>query len=404
MKKIILILTLTMIVLSASALASTNYVIDEVRLDNNKLNNEFVRVELGSTINLEIKIRGQGYLVEDVKVRAEIPGYEYGEISAVTSEPIRITPNINYNVPLQLTIPEDLDLSNNNYRLHVRIFGRNGYEEKTYNLFIEEKRNDLRINDVILWPGNEINQGERLYVKTRLQNYGYKTIENIRLQFSIDELGVSNVEWINRLDSGNAITTKNVPLRIPAQTITGDYQLTLKIFENNRLVSEEKVNIKINGIENTETKAEIIFDKGQSELDVGQEMTYKILIANMDTSKNIYTVNINNANLWSDYEISQNMISLNSKDVAEIRVKLIPTETGYKQFSISVEENGNKIAESYYQVKVNDKNSINHEFDTFLLISGIGIIIITIITLMALFVNKKRIEKTVEPKQQKPLY
>lgn len=406
MKKTIFALILTMIILSGIALASTDYIIDEVKLNNNKIDNNPVKVELGSTIDLSVRLKSLKYIEEDIKVEAWIPGYDYGEIRVV-SEKIRIKNNVFYNIPLELTIPEDLELKNNYYKLYIRVSGKNGYSEEVYNLFIEEKRHDIRFNDIIIWPENQIKDGELLYVKTRLENMGYKTEDNIRLQVSINELGVSNALWVNQLNPNQAVTTNNLPLRIPKGTTTGNYKVTLKLFYNrDHLIIEDSFNIYIEGADKTETVSEILFDKGKTEIERDKEETYKILIANMDNSKKIYTINVLNAESWSNIEISQNIISLNLKNVAEVRIKLTPKETGYKNFSIVVEEDGNKVKEQHYQVNVNENKSLNNStISPILTTLGLGIVILIAI---GLFIKKQRdLEEDTEEiqeLQQKPLY
>ena len=196
----------------------TAYMIADVDIDGTDMTQgDILYVERGNTINVRIEVGtdpenwpysvdAQGnriydttYVEDDVRIKAEIAGYEYDEIEDV-SEMFDVAYNVKYVKYLRLTIPDDID-SSEDYTLKLRAYNQNSEAEtKEYTLRIESQRHLLSIMDVIFTPSNlNLNADQPLITSVRLENTGQKKQESIKITVFIPQLGKTESTYIEEL-------------------------------------------------------------------------------------------------------------------------------------------------------------------------------------------------------------
>jgi len=143
MKKILAIafalLALCVLTTQVSA-SSDNYNIDNVRVDDIDADGATVYVERGEEVPVEVWIEATGDK-DNVRVKAEIDGYEHGTISDRT-DIFEVESGVSYKKTLYLTIPSDMDASET-YTLTVRVSDKNDNEEQSFDVRVKETRHDI---------------------------------------------------------------------------------------------------------------------------------------------------------------------------------------------------------------------------------------------------------------------
>src|SRR5574341_761734 len=116
--------------------------------------------------------------VDDVRVKAEIDGYEYGDIEDRTSLFDIDAGNV-YRKTLNLVIPNDIDASET-YTLRVEVSDSDNQEEFNVSLNIDEQRHNLGIFDVLVNP-SRVAAGRPLFLNVRIENLGEMKEENVKV-------------------------------------------------------------------------------------------------------------------------------------------------------------------------------------------------------------------------------
>ena len=121
MKKLILAILFAFVVLASFVAASESYDITKVAVNGIEASNDNqVQVELGTSAQVVVYLEGTGDTT-DVKVRAWMGGYEYGNLE-VFSEMFDVENGVSYKKTLYLEIPSDLEVSDHDYTLYVEIY------------------------------------------------------------------------------------------------------------------------------------------------------------------------------------------------------------------------------------------------------------------------------------------
>src|SRR3989344_2626781 len=247
---IFLVLVLSLVTVNA---VSPDYDISAVKVNGRDVaeaDTNFITVERGETLDLEIWVQGNGVVRNDVRVKAWVGGYEFGDVSEKTSL-FKVEPNGLYKKRLIVDIPDDIDADNNGnsekYALHVEAFDKDNAESKNFNLKFDEKSHDLRVRDVIFRPGNVVNANDMLFTTVRVENMGDNKEEDVQVKLTIPELGFVARDYINELvphedDSNDAESSSDVDLfgRIPRNAKAGQYEVVVDLIYNrgHEVVSE----------------------------------------------------------------------------------------------------------------------------------------------------------------------
>ncbi|MEM4244989.1 MAG: hypothetical protein QXR60_02170, partial [Candidatus Nanoarchaeia archaeon] len=300
----ILVSILGILVLSTTALASDMQLGNfEVEIDD--MSGDIVYVERGQEVPVEVSFEALDNY-DDVRVKVWIGGYEYDDVKAV-SKIFDIENGVSYKKTLYLEIPEDIDINDNGgmdtYKLKVEVYNDDYSYEESYTLRIKEQRHKLAILDVILRPGSTVQAGQALFATVRVENLGDKKEEDIRVTVSIPELGISQRTYIDELtaheedneDEESSMSSEEIYLRIPADAKTGFYTVNVDV-EYSRGHEKESVTGKIyvQGTAAEEEQPEkektvIGTDATTKVVKQGEEVAYKVMIANMGSKPQMYS-------------------------------------------------------------------------------------------------------------------
>jgi len=383
------------------------YQIGTVELNDVEMNGDTVQVQLGEDMELEVIIKGND--TRDVRVKAWVGGYEYGDISART-EVFEINPGVNYKKTLQLTLPRDLD-TDKNYKLHIQVYDNEDEAERTYNLFVDEARHDIDILDIILRPGNFVDAGRPLFASVWVKNTGAKTEEDVSVVLSIPQLGLSTRDMIMELapeddyssyhgyeDSGVA---RDLYLVIPNNVQTGDYEVVVDVIYNNghSVVSEKSLlhieGVAVEDVQETANGDETLVrvDSTNQRITQGETTVYTLVLANLGSESKLYTAEVVGTNNWGNAVVEPGFLTVLPGQTAEMQVSVTADAGALASshiFTVRVSD-GNEVVEEVNlnaQVVEADKGS---ELDTRTIVEitfAALVVLIVVIALIALLFSR----------------
>lgn len=339
---IIMLLCLALFSLTAVAqAASTFYDIQRVEVNDFEITGSTLDVERGDTIDIEVWIKGtltsSPQVVPDVRVEAKIIGYEFGSISEI-SDIFSIEDENLYKKSLTLRIPDDIDASER-YTLRIEVSDSINEEQVEFNLNIDEQRHSLNIFDVALNPSSTIQAGQPLFPSIVVENLGELKEENVRITVSVPQLGISSVNFIDELitqlqEEGRTFNLDEESsqridflLRIPEDAPTGDYTLNIEVlYSRGHSIITTTRNFFVQGIEQaTEIDTLINIDSTAKTAQQGEEISYKLMFANLGTERGIYSVQVDGLS-WGQYRIEPGFITVAPDTSAEAFIYITPNE------------------------------------------------------------------------------
>jgi len=353
MKKVIILLLMLVLCTSLVVASSDDYDITQVYVNGIEVGDDGkVQVELGSSLQVLMYIEGTGDNV-DVKARAWMGGYEYGSIEDI-SEMFDVEDGVSYKKYLYLDIPEDLDVSDNDYTLYVEVYSDIDFEMETYDLYLEQERHSVVIKDIFL-SNSQVEAGDYLGVKVRLENLGENVEKDVRITVSLD--GVSARTYVEELgvkgsDSDDEVSSETLYLTIPSD-YKGDYELNIEVEYNNGYSTVSKTEwVKVTGNVSYDEDA-IVSIASVKDLILREEKTFKVQVTNLgDDSKefNLFVYGI------GDVEYS-NSVTVNPGRVGELYFIITPTEEGLQEVVVEVSTEDGIVEERTFNVDVRQESN-----------------------------------------------
>jgi uncharacterized membrane protein len=384
-------------------------------------------IERGETLDLTVVIEAaasiNGGSVDDVSIKAEIEGYEYGDIEDRTSI-FEVEEGLTYYKRLKLVIPEDIDASET-YTLRIEVSDDDNKETWEFTLHIDEERHKLNIYDVILRPGSSVEAGRPLFVDVRVENLGAKKEENIKVTAAIPELGVKDSRYIDELvpvegceafdcddNEETSESSGDLFVRIPEGAKSGTYDLEIVVeYNRGHSVIVEKALINVEGVETVKEVGEAIVsvDTTSREIVQGEEVGYRLMVANLGNEPQILSASVDGVQTWADSRVAPGFLTLQPGQTGEMFVYVKAREeatAGQKAFTVTLTsaDGGVKVINLNADVAENETG-----FETAKnVLIGIFIVLVIILVILAIILAVKRIgggrEEALEPTSEGQSY
>jgi len=428
-KNLKILITTLVLLISLATFASADsdlYDIESVYLDGIEVSSgDISQVELGNSVEVKVYIEGTGDTTTcpdgdvddcevDVKVKVWIGGYEYDDVEAVSSE-FSIEPGVTYRKNLELEIPDDLDVEDNDYTLYVEVYDSDDYERESYEIYTEKQRNSLEIMDVIY--DSTVNAGEELQIEIRVENNGDKKQEDIKVEVSLEDLDSAS-GYIDELaseeeDNADEESSESIDfvLDIPEDAESGNYELAVTVTYNNGHESIDKTfTVNVDGEESestTETETSVSTSSTSLSGQEGKTKTLELSFTNPNTEDATYEVTVSGISQWASSEVSPETLELQGGESEKVSVTITPDSdaAGEHEFSIQIlDSDGNLVKEIQMDMDVNEGSN------SWLKI-GFLILIVLIVLIALIVIFKKLIkddddddEDPLEPKEGKTYY
>ena len=428
-KNLKILITTLVLLISLATFASADsdlYDIESVYLDGIEVSSgDISQVELGNSVEVKVYIEGTGDTTTcpdgdvddcevDVKVKVWIGGYEYDDVEAVSSE-FSIEPGVTYRKNLELEIPDDLDVEDNDYTLYVEVYDSDDYERESYEIYTEKQRNSLEIMDVIY--DSTVNAGEELQIEIRVENNGDKKQEDIKVEVSLEDLDSAS-GYIDELaseeeDNADEESSESIDfvLDIPEDTESGNYELAVTVTYNNGHESIDKTfTVNVDGEESestTETETSVSTSSTSLSGQEGKTKTLELSFTNPNTEDATYEVTVSGISQWASSEVSPETLELQGGESEKVSVTITPDSDAADEHEFSIQildSDGNLIKEIQMNMDVNEGSN------SWLKI-GFLILIVLIVLIALIVIFKKLIkddddddEDPLEPKEGKTYY
>lgn len=372
----ILVTIVSLVLLSLVSADSSDYLVEAVYVNGiSEGSSTTIQAELGTDLPIVVFLQGTGETT-DVRVRAWIGGYEYGEISAAT-QMFDVEDSVMYKKYLKLEIPKDIKVDDSHdYTLHIEIFDDQDREEVSYVLYLEEPRHRVNVKDLLL-SSTTVHPGSALALKVRLENLGENDEKDLKVTAYIPDIGVSTRMYLDDLPSREQGETRTVFLSIPPSTPKGEYVVFIQVAYNNEYTTTSAVAMfTVDGKVSYDNNV-LVSVTPLATAFVGEEKEVKVQVTNLE--ERTKRLNLFVSGLGVDETQST---SVSGKSTAQFIVKLNPKETGQAQVFIEVKSDDGTILQKVYLVNVEEKSR------TWV---PIVFIIIGILVVSLFFVFKKRI-------------
>ncbi|NIA04013.1 MAG: hypothetical protein GWP09_01550 [Nitrospiraceae bacterium] len=269
----------------------------------------------------------------NVEVLATIFGYEYNQYHSLTSESsvFNLIKNVTYVKYLTLKLPQDI--STGTYKLRLYIADPdNGGKTYEYNLLINSERHNVKIVNVLLSPNDKISAGSYLISRVRVENDGLMTEKNVKVVVSIPELGLSQEDYIDKIDSNEYVSSNDLALKIPDCATAGDYKVYTTVYYNGGYENTTETHTisvlksgtcSLNAQKNT-GKTIISVPTSVKKGVIGQASTYTLSVINTGDVSKTFTVEAQNDD-WATVTITpSNLLVLGPYATNTLTVSVTP--------------------------------------------------------------------------------
>ncbi|MBD3164026.1 hypothetical protein GF323_02410 [Candidatus Woesearchaeota archaeon] len=288
--------------------------LDDEVLDEKGTTNIIESLEKGDELEVEVKFDALED-IDDVQVEAMLRGYDHDDLIEDITDVFDVKGNRSYKKRLTLEFPRRMD--QDEYSLRVIISSRNDAELFEYDLGVETGRHIVAIRDVVLSPANGVKAGRALLATVRVQNYGSGDEDDVKVTFSIPELGIAASDYIDELEADgeddDSKSTEELYLRIPIDTDAGEYDAEVEVqyHDREKTVSKE-MTVTVFADETFEEDMDEDKAEGKTVISIGPEsqdvtkgaggVIYPVTITNTGKAKT-YTVSVTGGD-WGSFRVS----------------------------------------------------------------------------------------------------
>ncbi len=417
----ILVLVLGVLVLSTTAIAGELQLKDglTVKIDDMEVNDgDIINVERGQDVEVKVMFAPE-FDYDNVRVKAWIGGYEYDDVKDVSSI-FDAEEGVSYKKTLMLKIPEDIEIKDSDnerdtYEIMVEVYNDDDDYEESFILRIKEQRHRLAIQDVILRPGSTVQAGQALFATVRVENLGDKKEEDIRVSVSIPDLGIAQKTYIDELtaheedneDEESSMSSEEIYLRIPADAKTGFYNVKVDVeYSRGYEIVSATGKIYVQGTEApeqgpTETKTVVGTDATTKTVKQGEEVAYKVMIANMGSAPQIYSVEVSGEKLWGSSRVDPAFAKIQNDATGEMYVYIkanADATVGKQMFTVKVKAGDTIVDEKTLTADITAKEApittpVGSLKNALIIGFGVLVVLLIIIGLIVLFNRMSREEE-----------
>ncbi|MCK4589114.1 MAG: hypothetical protein KAT77_01635 [Nanoarchaeota archaeon] len=284
-------------------------------------------IERGDNINVEVRLAAEED-IDGIEVEVSVKGYEHGR-SRKTSEStdlFDVKEGRTYYKDLDIELPQDLDYDNdgddeneNVYALRIEVSDKY-HREEVWNVLLEinTPRHKLNIDDVLFSPGQTVQAGRSLLTSVRVENFGQRDEDNVKVTFTIPELGVADYDYIEEVEVNDEKMTEELFVRIPADAENKDYEAKVVVDYDDgyKTVEETFVITVIGGTIADDTVEKTVLTVGPETQNVvagGSEAIYPIAITNAGTESRTYSLSLITGD-WSNSRLSENVLVIGPEE------------------------------------------------------------------------------------------
>ena len=423
MKHFSALLVLLVVILTLSGSASAlNAAIDFVKVDGDEMApglNTVQDLEKDNSFEVRVKVTALEDL-EDVEIEAMISGYDHNDRVSDVSDVFDMKANVSYTKKLELKLAPRMDVDQYRLRIYVRDRASDELQEDFY-LLVDTARHSVTIKDVDVDPATEVEAGRSVRVLVDVKNFGQMDEDDVKVEFSIPELGLKALPDYLDIESGETKVSEELYLRIPVCTEPGQYTGQVKItFDEGDEV--ETQNVFIDVVESPVCEANKPAESQQpaesqepakpaqekTVITVGaqsQDLTrgeggaiYPITFTNSGSESKTYVVAVTGADEWATVKISPlQTVTVGAGESKSVYVYVSAKETAEPaehMFTVDIKDaSGNVVKQIPMSANVVDAEGAKESSSGLKKALEIGLIVLVVIlivvALIVVFTRKK---------------
>lgn len=313
------------------------------------------RLDRGHELEVKVRVEADDD-VKDVQVMAVLLGDERFLVSD-SSGNFDLDAGERTTLTLRLKVPDVFEADS--YFLRVLLAGRTGYT-KSYNypVHLDQQRHHLVIEDVFFSSnGGKVKAGRSLLPIVRVNNLGENDEEDVRVEVSIPELGVSAVDFIDEIESDEEESSEELFLTVPSSAKSGVYDMTVSVkYDELTRTTTKKVSVEVVGEpsaapdnEGDEPSApkkksgKTIVTIGPESQDLPQGeggAIYPLTLTNDGSTSKSYTIGVSGVDTFASVEISpSNLVMLGAGETETVYVYVTAKEeatVGSHPFTVDI--------------------------------------------------------------------
>jgi uncharacterized membrane protein len=252
-------------------------------------------------------------------------------------------------------------MTDRTYQLRVEISAPNTVGiSRTYPLLVDAVEHSLAIKETTFSPNDKVLAGRAFTAVSRIKNYGMEDESDIKVVFSIPELGVQETDYINEIEKDETVSTEEVLLRVPANARSGEY--TVKVtayFDDYDEDVSASYSINVVGDDyaadavtpGTSASGKTLVSVGVQAQSVARGengVIYPVTLTNGANVAKTYTLGVSGASEWATVKISpSNVVILNPGETKQAYVYVAASENtavGERVFSLDI-KSGNDVVQ-----------------------------------------------------------
>ena len=372
--------------------------------DLNDTKQQIVSIERGESLNVRVELKSIGG-ADDVKVKAWIGGYEYDDIEDSTSL-FDMNDGTTYIKNLVLEIPNDLELDDSKYTLHIEAYNDAVNDELDFGVDVQAKRHLLNFVDVIFNPGLSVKNTQPLFVTVRVENLGENKQDDVRVEVAIPELGISQRTFIDELvtkeddnnDDDEETSASSDTLLLDLSNVqAGVYALRVKVDYNRGhdfIVQNYQLTVTSDrgaGVPTQDLIVQAITDS--MSLSPGGSATYTFSLANLGSDARSFTFEVTGHETWATARVeplATTVLPDSTKDVKVTVNAKADADAGSKVFTVKVREGDQVVKELQFEADVKQPVTVDNtkSLRSGLEVGFIVLLVILVILGIILAINK----------------
>jgi uncharacterized membrane protein len=349
------------------------------------------------------------------------------------SDVFRLRSNATHRERLRFNLPQRLD--DDKYTLTVRLGDRTGtLATQTFELDITGERHNVLIDDVIFSPAFNVQAGRALLTTVRVENFGEKDEDGVKVAIEIPELNVGDAKFIDEVDDGEEVTSEELFVRIPACAAPGTYKATITLTFNDGFDRESEdftITVVDGGLcrqaepaptqpsqpTQPSTPAPVegktiitVADQAQQVVKGSQGTVYPLTLTNTGSNSKTYTVSVDAP--WARFEISpSNVLVVDGGESKAAFIRVLAndnTAAGQNVFSVTVKSGDKTLKEILMRANVVDSQASGSvsgvSFKRGLEVGLVVLVVLIIILLLIVGFNRLKDSGDDEPGEGQTYY
>ncbi|MBT9145749.1 MAG: hypothetical protein DDT42_01626 [candidate division WS2 bacterium] len=325
---------------------------------------------------------------KDARIRVWISGHR-DDVASTTRRLTLLRGNV-YTELLNLRLPASLDLTDQDYLLHVEVSESVNYTRETFPIVMQRESYELKLLSVDY--NLDVAAGSTIPVMVVVKNTGFQRNDDVYVIVAVPELKISARAYLEDLvavedcDEGcddKDSVSKILNLKIPENANVGIYDMTVTVYNSDSRTVEKRV-LKVS----VPATSNLVATTRNQDIKAGETKTYDLVIVNSDNSIKVYTLSAVSSSALEVSVPSMVTVAPQSAYIVPVTIKAKSgADLGSYTFTVSV--NGQQTSFVANVVKGSTSNGVV----ALTIILAVIFVALLVLLVVLLFKREKKVEE-----------